>query len=116
MDNYSTMDLLMFCIGLIEELIDHMVLAAPNVVVEEETKNDSIVMDRMDWSRVEKDEEELKWEAVPESSTLDRRYSGPVASLSSSADAFLNTGVISATSLPITHSISSPVCWEVGHL
>ena len=48
MDNYSSVDLLLFHIGLIEELIDHMVLADPNTVEEEETKDDDFVV--MDWS------------------------------------------------------------------
>ena len=57
MDNYSILDLLLFCIGLIEDLIDQMVLAVPNVVKEEEPKDDFVVMERMDWSRVDKNEE-----------------------------------------------------------
>ena len=100
------MDLLLFHIGLIEELIDHMVLADPNIVKEEETKDDFVVMD---WSKLEKEEEELKWEVVSDSSTMDCRYSRLVASFSSSADAFLSTRVISATSLPIEQAVSSPM-------
>ena len=94
MDKYSTVDLLLFRIGMIEDILDHMVLPTANVAVEEESKDVVIVMD---WGKEDKKGEEFNWEESPEHNLFRRRRSGLATSLSFSGDAFLNTGANAPT-------------------
>ena len=62
MDKYSTLHLLLFCMDMLEDILEHMVLGKQTTVQQEEGEGDFVTLDKMDWSKVETSSEHLMWE------------------------------------------------------